>query len=159
VYVAWFLWLSLCRVLYQVSLVKIFFLLSTIANHYMHIELPAELLDYFLRSNKSNINQSTIVPFRIWAHVVLLIVRADVHWAICPKNTAVCACACVCAIIYAHVDTRTYRMCIYMNSKSSELSPLPCLPSLCALSLRHMRSAHHFKRKNHREIHPSQESR
>jgi len=26
------------------------------------IELPAKLLDYFLRSNKSNINQSTIPP-------------------------------------------------------------------------------------------------
>jgi len=32
-----------------------------------HIELPAKLLDYFLRSNKSNIDQSCTLQLSIWA--------------------------------------------------------------------------------------------
>jgi len=35
-----------------------------------HIELPAKLLDYFLRSNKSNINQSAANPGRTEAVLV-----------------------------------------------------------------------------------------
>jgi len=35
-----------------------------------HIELPAKLLDYFLRSNKSNINQSAADPGRTEAVLV-----------------------------------------------------------------------------------------
>jgi len=32
-----------------------------------HIELPAKLLDYFLRSNKSNIDQSCTLQLSVWA--------------------------------------------------------------------------------------------
>jgi len=31
---------------------------TNLKNRFEHIELPAKLVDYFLRSNKSNINQS-----------------------------------------------------------------------------------------------------
>ena len=34
---------------------------TNLKKRFEHIELPAKLLDYFLRSNKSNINQN---PFR-----------------------------------------------------------------------------------------------
>jgi len=33
-------------------------LFMDVKNRFVHMELPAKLLDYFLRSNKSNINQS-----------------------------------------------------------------------------------------------------
>ena len=36
-------------------------ILSNLKNRFEHIELPAKLLDYFLRSNKSNINQFVYV--------------------------------------------------------------------------------------------------
>jgi len=46
---------------------------TNLKNRFEHIELLAKLIDYFLRSNKSNINQS---PMRF------LIVGALVTWAI-----------------------------------------------------------------------------
>jgi len=43
-----------------------------------HIELPAKLLDYFLRSNKSNINQINIdMAYTHWH--VSFVVKSPVH--------------------------------------------------------------------------------
>jgi len=46
---------------------------TNLKNRFEHIELPAKLLDYFLRSNKSNINQCVHAPSRyrmcVCAHV------------------------------------------------------------------------------------------
>jgi len=45
-----------------------------------HIELPAKLLDYFLRSNKSNINQSLFYTLLAVSeyHVVVVFSRCEV---------------------------------------------------------------------------------
>jgi len=40
---------------------------TNLKKRFEHIKLPAKLLDYFLRSNKSNINQS----LRLFCHVPL----------------------------------------------------------------------------------------
>ena len=44
---------------------------TNLKNAFEHIELPAKLLDYFLRSNKSNINQCVHARYRmcVCAHV------------------------------------------------------------------------------------------
>jgi len=55
--------------------------------HLEHIELPAKLLDYFLRSSKSNINQS------IGQYVDVVSVMACVCVCVC-----VCASACSCSL-------------------------------------------------------------
>ena len=38
---------------------------TNLKKRFEHIELPAKLLDYFLRSNKSNINQGESITFEI----------------------------------------------------------------------------------------------
>jgi len=42
---------------------------TNLKKRFEHIELPAKLLDYFLRSNKSNINQSIGNPNVLWGWV------------------------------------------------------------------------------------------
>jgi len=57
---------SATHVLDKFFLFPSFSLIRVFLNLFEHIELPAKLLDYFLRSNKSNINQcpSILVPYR-----------------------------------------------------------------------------------------------
>ena len=51
-----------------------------------HIELPAKLLDYFLRSNKSNINQ----PVRSYKSDAILVFAAR-RWKTAPCVTGKCS--------------------------------------------------------------------
>jgi len=46
-----------------------------------HIELPAKLLDYFLRSNQSNINQSTLFVCNVNVFCVILY-----SWVVCART-------------------------------------------------------------------------
>ena len=52
---------------------------TDLKNRFEHIELPAKLLDYFLRSNKSNINQ--------WSEKVRMQLSADKTKIICFHET------------------------------------------------------------------------
>jgi len=53
---------------------------TNLKKRFEHIELPAKLLDYFLVSNKSNINQNMFVRVRVRVHVRMrTCVRMHVH--------------------------------------------------------------------------------
>jgi len=67
-----------------------------------HIELPAKLLDYFLRSNKSNINQDTTSES----------MRADGNGVVSTSQVAhieypMCSAVCVCVRKHPHTPTYT----------------------------------------------------
>ena len=63
-----------------------------------HIELPAKLLDYFLQSNKRNINQSGVLG----TSACKIVHSAGVVWYhytyLRHNHCRVCTCACVCAV-------------------------------------------------------------
>ena len=76
-----------------------------------HMELPAKLLDYFLRSNKSNINQFLRACVRVRASVfVCACVR------VCCLRVYMCVSACVCVCARArtcmHVSFSRVHVCV-----------------------------------------------
>jgi len=53
---------------------------TNLKTRFEHMELPAKLLDYFLRSNKSNINQSCIhILLHIYICIYTCIYIAHMH--------------------------------------------------------------------------------
>jgi len=91
------------------------------------IELPAKLLDYFLRSNKSDINQ--------WVGLHQLVRLWQVQFAAVSMCVFVFVCACVCVCV---------RVCVRVQNRQRVLVPamkaVPCIEARLAhaITLQHI---------------------
>ena len=77
---------------------------------YEQIELQAKLLNYFLGSNKSNINQYICVFLYVYMHIYM-----DVYMCVC-----VCICVymyiCMYMYVYLYMYMSLYRMYVHFVS-------------------------------------------
>jgi len=129
---------------------------TNLKKEFEHIELPAKLLDYFLRSNKSNINQCVIAahvahfwererainPLQHTTQLLFSFIRdeAGVAYFWLYVHAHVCVCVfvgvCVCMRLYLCMCVRV-RLCLCMD-ECLHWTPPPPPPSppplLCALS-------------------------